>query len=68
MGWSQLGWYVCKFKGKPEIAGKDQAPSRSGVFCLWILFMAVPNIFITSFLLLLTSLSTNLCTGVEEML
>ena len=30
MGWSQLGWYVCKFKGKYEIAGKDQAPHSYG--------------------------------------
>jgi len=34
VGWSQLGWYVCKFKGKFEIAAKDQAPPSSGVFCL----------------------------------
>ena len=25
LGRSQLGWYVRKFKGKSEIAGKDQA-------------------------------------------
>jgi len=30
VGWSQLGWYVCKFKGKSEIAAKDQGPPSWG--------------------------------------